>query len=735
LSELARFFDSLYGTETGYAHLVTFGEDDSPSSQRAFEWPKDRSFMLKYAKIRGDEDLYTGTSLSSTEDRSSETATVTHAVYSDGDTCPPEALRLPPILTLVTSPGRYHYWWFLDEAVSAQEASDASRRIAYAHREQGMDLGFARAKLLRVPGTTNTKYDEPFAIESTWTDDVYTLDTINDVYGDIDIAPQVEISKTVPKPVPEDRLRELEDQLDNAGLSHLYLERPQDGQSWSERLFRLELDLFRLGMTPQEVFSVALESAPNKYNPDNAGARTQSGVRIPKRNDPAGVLWRDVQKAYGEFLAEENVPVEVRDTRTFTKANFLSVDERKYVTENPSFIDEYTAWVAKRTDSSETYQRSFAWLLLSTFYGGRGYVRLRWQRVELNLWLLVLGDTTRTRKSTAKSFYLRAVHAYEAQTGEQLDIGSEATPEALVKVLGTRDGEVSVLHKDEVVGMFREFLAKNYMSGAIETFTELYDGNVPVVLRTSKDGGNKNRARTIYNFVGVGIRKLTAETLTKSHFESGYLARMLWSVADPTPRQVGSEDIAFADEHTAADRKAMDSEILEIIKPFLQNEKKFNREFPTSIGFDKAAQTRYNKWAEEGMSLAERYGDDDILVPSFGRLEVSIIKASALLAMHDGVDKVTLKHLLPALAQSELWFNDMARMAAEVSSSEFERRCNDIEGFIASGADQKRLDSAVRKRFAKYKPAEYDEIIRALQAQGRVRHPSGENGRQSWEAL
>src|SRR5688572_13395871 len=125
MTDYARFFDSLYGTETGYAILVTWGDDDTPSSVRAIEWPAKRSFLLKYAATRSDEDLYASTALSSTEERSGDTATTTHAVYADGDTCPPEVLLLPPSLSVVTSPGHWHYWWFLDEPVSAQDASDA----------------------------------------------------------------------------------------------------------------------------------------------------------------------------------------------------------------------------------------------------------------------------------------------------------------------------------------------------------------------------------------------------------------------------------------------------------------------------------------------------------------------------------------------------------------------------------------------------------------------------------
>jgi hypothetical protein len=657
-------------------------------------------------------------------------------VYSDGDTCPPDALRLPPSRVVETSPGHWHYNWDLDEEVTAQHASDASRRIAYAHREQGMDLGFARAKLLRVPGTSNTKYGDPTPVTIEWSDFVYTLDTINDVYADQDLSPQIVTNNDVPdhRGAPRRMMPNWKTSWIQAGLSALYLERPHEGQSWSERLFKPGVGPVPAGLDSRRRSSRLLrESAANKFDPENAGGLTQTGVKIPKRQDPEGYLWRDVQRAENEWNLTKDIRVDKAALTKVIKPDFLAIDERKYVLDHPCFIDEYTAWVGKRTDSAETYQRSLAWLLLSTIYGGRGYIPLRWGRTELNLWLLVLGDTTSTRKSTAKSFYLRAVHAYEDQTGEKLDIGSESTPEALVKTLGERDGRVSVLHKDEVVGMFRDLFLKSYMSGAVETMTELYDGNVPVVLRATKGQGNDKRARTIFNFVGVGIRKGAAEVLTKSHFESGFLARMLWSVADPRPRVEGSEDLEYADEMTAADRAMFDAEIVELLHPFFANIRKFPVSSPQEIRMDEAARNRYNKWAEVGMSVAEQYGDDGILVPSFQRMKTSIVKAASLLAMHDGTTTVTLKHLLPTLAQAELWFADMVRMAAEVSSSDFERKCDDLEGFIKAGKDSKQLEANVRRRFGKYKPNEFDEIVRALQMQGRVRRDL--NDRQKLEAL
>ena len=737
MTDYGKFYDSIYGNSHGHAVLVTKDSDDNPSSERWFMWPEDRDFMARYSEIRNEEDLYAAVSLFDSQVRSAETATVTRVVHADADTCPPEKFRLRPSIEVQTSEDHWHAWWIVDEEVSALAASEAAHRISNAHREDGCDRGWPRAKLLRVPGTSNTKYETPQPVVAVYTGEIYTLDTINDVYGDISLTTEIVVNDEVPADLPKARMLELEDELDTAGLSNLYLQRPQEGESWSERQYKLELELFRLGWDMQEVFCIARESSTNKYNPEkSAGARTQTGVAIPKRQDPDGVLWREVQRAFAEYELTKDIEVEksVSVAKTFTRPQFLTADERRYVKENPSFVDEYVAFIAERSDAAETYQRSLAFLLLSTIYGGRGYVPLKWSpHTELNLWMLILGDTTTTRKSTSKNFLLRAIHLYESQTGEKLDIGSEATPEALVRALGERDGLVSVLHKDEVVGMFKDFLTKGYMSGALETYTELYDGNVPVVLRATKDSGNKHRAKTVFNFTGVGIREGVAEILTKNHFQSGYLARMLWSVADPQPRKPGSDDIEYADELTEAEAKQFDAEMSHLIAPFLKRQRQFTLANPKPMRMDKATLKRCNKWIEEGHTLAEQAGDNNILIPSFKRMVDSVLKASALLAMHDGSEVVTMKHLLHTLAQAELWFNDMVRMSVEVASSEFERRCNDIESFVASGKDKKHLESTVRKKFARYKPAEFDEIVRALQQQGRIRRDP--NNRSAMEAL
>jgi len=733
--EIEGFFSQIYGKSSGYVAIVTKGESGAIDSQRWFHMPEQMSFMSKYVAVRADEDVYCSVGLFGTEERSKDDpAAVANAIYADADTCHPDNFRVPPSIVVQTSTGHWHAWWLLDEEVPAKDAAAGSHRVYKAHAAQGCDAGWPIAKLLRVPGTANTKRAVTEPVTVTYNDIVYTLDTINDVYGDIDINPVVALNKDVPAPLSGDAFAELEQVVANNGLTGLYLNVPAEGESWSERMYRLELDLFRAGLNAVEVFTLAREAACNKYNPINAGQLTQTGLAIPKRSNPDLVLWQEIQKAAAEYEQSESAeidtaPVSVKQASQTVSNEFLTVDERRFCHDNPTFVDQYVKWVASRTDSAEVYQHSMAYMLLACIFGGAGYLPLAWGNTELNLWVLILGDTTRTRKSTAKSILMEILHAYETQTGIKIDVGSDATSEALHVELGKRDGAASLQHKDEINGWFGSLYSKQYMSGVLEALTELYDGHVPVVLRTGKDSGNKKRSRTAFNFVGVGIRKRTAEILTRNHFESGFLARMLWAVADPPPRQKGSEDLFFQ-EGTRTNHYAA---VLEIVEELMTRAAMWSTERPSPITMDAAALKRYNQWAEDGMQRAERFDDGEAVVPAFQRMKTSVAKAAALLAMYDQTDTITLRHLLPAIRQSELWFRDMLRMAGEVSASEFERRLDEVEGFIAAGEDKMKPEVAIRKKFPRHKPRDWQEIFEALQGSGRIRKVRDKRG--YWEAL
>lgn len=706
------FFDLIYKDLVGYVSIVTRGEDGQLTDEKWFSLPAERTRMERYVERRNDEDVYNSVNVFMAKSRSKlDTGAVSRVVYADADTCHPDNFRMPPTIVVKTSPERYHCYWVLDETVPAEKAAEASQRIYLAHQDQGCDAGWAVSKLLRVPDTTNLKRDTPHKISAEfYPDNIYTLDTFEAVYSDVTPKTFTVVSANLPEPLTPDEMYKLETDVEGAGLGSLYYERPSEEQSWYELLFRLELDLFREGMTAREVFWIADNAACNKYARDNRSKED---------------LWKDVQKAYSEFLDDEYVEAPKSDNVEQVRKDFITLEERKLIKDNPCFVDEYMAWVTPKTDAAHVYHRSLAYMLLSQVFGGRARLKYRFDLMNLNLWVAIAGDTTLTRKSTAKRLMLQMLRAYETQSAfpVPLDIGSDATAEGVTGALGEekRDGMPALLMIDEFHGWLHGTVVKNHMANALERFTDLYDGHVPVVLRATKGAGNLRRNDTSFSLLGVGIRESYARTLTKEHFASGFLARMLWAVADTPPYNPSMGEIPWVVEEAEELKATADPERDRMVKRLVKAGNKFPWNKERLVKFSKEAMQRLDVWAEPLARETYHSENSEILLPAVERMKFSIMKSAALLALSDQRDVISVTDVLHALAQGELWYRDLLRMASEISSSDYESKLDEVEKFIATGSGGSRKDAAVRRQFARYRASEYDDLINSLKKQGRIR--------------
>lgn len=825
------FFDLVYGNQPGWVSIVVHDEDGNPNIQRWFHLPEERERMESYVEARADEDVFNSMSIFSDKERTTrDEDAVAHAIGVDADTCHPDNFRVPPTIRVKTGENRWHCWWVLDEVVPALEAALVAKRIAACHESQGCDRPFTHnaAKILRVPGTGNSKHSEGeymWEVEAEYGSDIYTLDTLNAVYEDIPIGAMAAKQEAVMSAAEFDEGVFSEDDLDRLGEyarvawenDLTALETGMVEGSWHTTGYKIACNMFRnanvswspytraqvmdavtaaakvdspssqkeldrifsdaikeVGSDSLAMPSWALEMIPDRppeairgkaftelegrlkdlnlgadyvkglKDTETATARTLSlsralfagglnarevyslmlkaSANTHKNKRSAASVWADVQHAMDD-------PEQANAEVSLDQLSFLEPHEREYLGENPSFLDEYVAWVASKTDAPETFARSLAWMLLSAVYAGKGKLCFAYGDTPLNLWLMMVGETT-TRKSTAKSLFLKAVHRFEAVTGEKVDVGSDSTAEAIVQVLGKRDGKTSLLHTDEVQGFFRNIYLKNYASGVLEVFTELYDGAVRVSLRATQGSGNATRAKTQFLLLGVGIRSEVAEILTKRNFESGFLARALWSVGEPT--RAALEADAFVFRNPDESRLREDEVFDELTEALIDRWTDIDE--PVMMVADTATTRRMNSWVRDLRQMASQMGGEHTLVAVSQRLSESVMKAAALLALHEGSDTVTIRHALFALRQAELWVKDMLLMLQEVSSSEFERRLAEVEHYIASGKNEGRTDTECRKHFAKYRPQEYDEIIRSLTGAGRIRKRPNDD-RKRWEVL
>lgn len=725
----AEFFSAVYGTTPGHISLNSISDEGLLDIERWLTLPKETTFAVRYSELRENEDLYFSTCKFSEERRSKEDPFATSwIVWADADTCEPSNFRVPPSIVVQTSPGRWHVLWVLTEEVSAAQAEEASQRISIAHKDQGCDRGFTRTKLLRVPNTTNTKGGRNSAVTATDSGVRYPLAQITDAYADIDTEFRAENLGEVPTPVSADDLMDLELLLDSAHLGDLYTRKPGPGQSWSERAFKLQLECFRLGMTPQQVFSVARVAACNKYSPAAAGELTETGVPIPKRRDPDSVVWAEVQKAYSQFLQEEETANSGEDVSHVGSAeSFLTIEERKFVEDNPCWVDNYARWAMTRSpDGVPDYHRSLGYLILSMSLADRVFVPLSYGLSYPNLWTTIAGLSTLDRKTTAMNFATKVIHHIENFSGETIDIGSDTTAEALVQILGKRDREASLLATDEVYGFFYELYNKNYRAGTIETFTKIYGGDVPVVLRTTKDSGNKTRARTAFGFLGVGVKSRIAQVLRRDSFEGGFLLRMTWTVSDDRRYKRGDSDIALRTEDADG---GYDSDVIELAQQVWERRERYSRNDPKAFALTQEALDRLNLFAHD-LHVAASSAQDQVLDSGMDRLRDSVLKCAVLLAAYDDLPEVDLACVLKAIQQGEVWYKGLVEMLNAVSTSAFGHVQDTVLGFIVAAKDHEVAESAIYSKF-KFKPSEFNEVILALQKSGKIRRMEGSR----WRAL
>ena len=718
--KIREFIETIFGAGSGYATIVTKDSNGQPTVQKFFSYPDELEEMVAYAQANESRDVYFSPILFHEQRRIREHAKTVHCVYADADTCHPDNFRMPPTVSVQTSEGRWHSYWLLESEGDPTRVANLAKKIAYAHKDEGCDVsGWNPTKLLRIPNTKNTKYESEDVFVFDVSGLVYSISDLESTYEDVTVTsvPEAVASTEAPQELPEviDVLGKIPS---NENIMNLYTEKPPVGADWSKRLWKLELELFRAGLTANEVFVVAKQAKCNKYH----------SPEREKRADADGDLWREVQRAEQSFNVPDG-PLEAIDdfnTEESREIDFLTQEERGIVKSTPTFIDKYIEWTRKKTDGAVEFQIASAFTLLSCAFSDTGHGTPKYGKLGLNLWFMVLGETTLSRKSTSRQLMLRMLRAYEKYVGYQIDIGSNVTAEGLVKHLAGRDGLTSLFHRDEVQGMFKEFMTKTYMANAADQFTELYDGQVPVVIRSTGGASasksvQTDRAETNFIMYLMGITSKVSEILTVDYFRSGFLARFMYVIADSPEKTYEKEAIEQAPEDEVV--SLQDFEMEELVKSLYDSKMYWDKKgapFPRPVRMTDEALERFNKFKWDMGVFAEGHANEESIEPSRQRLALSIWKVAILLAMYEKSDVVELRHILVAIHYAEGWFANLVRMAQSISESEWQRELDELETFVANKGGKARFDEVFR-RFGSKRKREFDEMIESLRSQGRLR--------------
>lgn len=614
------FFEYLFGESEGYLCIATSHKVRAKFKQFYYEWPKQAPELATFLDLKTkDHNVWFCVNLLSVSERLKINCLPGGLVWADLDYVDPTKINPPPSCILESSPKRYQAFWRLENDVPPDVAESFSKKIAYS---TGADRsGWPLGKLLRVPHTRNFKYENPPEVSVT-----SALETR------VPVAVFDELPETTPENVPEgweaiDAEMPDSEHLPNVqnilyayrgelskteAFINLFSSEPPENTDWSALLWRFINVCFEAGMDKEEVFALAIEAKCNKYARDNR---------------PLSHLWKEVVKA----SANHSKIALVKDTLYSELKMPRIIDEDGF--EEDSFVVDYKKWGVAATDAPEQYHELACFVALSSLVSSGLRLELDWGELVPNLWGLILGESTLTRKTTVMKMAVELIRDLD----EEIVLATDGSAEGLLTGLADRPARVSMFYKDEVSGFFDSINRKDYLAGMPETLTQLYD--VPPFMQRLLRKETITITKPYFIFFGGGIRDKVYSLIDEEYILSGFLPRFLVVSGENDLSRVRRTGPPGADT-TNFKRK--------VASTFGELKVNYNIQAPVEIGTGGQSMMMPVRVDAKLTDKAwEYYGDLEMLLvtkatesavpmvalPTFQRLAFSMLKMSLLIAI------------------------------------------------------------------------------------------------------
>lgn len=690
------FLQFLFDGQEGFLCIVTIDrakpkDDRTRLVQNFYRFPQDLDSALTYIdKSYLRKDVYFCVHLLGEERRQKQDAVAPQALWADVDECPVDELLKTPTMLIESSPDRFQAFWKLDQPMKPLEVEEVNKRMAYHHAPHGMDKGgYDLTQLLRVPYTQNHKYmpPQPVRLVSVETARSYSLKEFKEVYPAIDAknaGDKIPFPDSLPEMDGESVISIYQAQL-NPRAIRFFEEEPEEGK-WSEALWQLELSLIESGVPLDEAFLVVRDAACNKFARDGR---------------PESELWTDLVRAHYEVEAKHSpVPVTERPDYSVSPivkfSPLLSDEERERISKRKTLVEDYIEWATSVTDAASQYHQAGVFIALSTLLAGLVTLPTSFATIRPNLWFMILGDTTLTRKSTAMDMAVDLL----VEINPSALLATDGSIEGLLTALSTRPGRPSLFLRDEFTGLLEMIAKRDYFAGMLEMFTKLYDGRYQKrVLRKAQD--SIEIERPIFNIFAGGIKDKTFDLLEEKHITSGFVPRFVFVIAETDLtriKPVGPPTTGGIVERTKMIKK------FRKVRDFFANagvevdtdEHTITLPKTWEAELTPEAWRRYNVIAQKMEQEAIDSSFEGLLTPCMSRLGVTALKIALLIAATESVGKTELiieeEDILHAFFYIEQWRENTLQIIEGTSSGPQERRLMSVLNYIRDHPGISRAD-------------------------------------------
>lgn len=417
-----------------------------------------------------------------------------------------------------------------------------------------------------------------------------------------------------------------------------------------------------------------------------------------------------------------------------------------------TFIDRYSEWANTLTDAPIQYHRATGVSILSTVMTPYISLPTSFGIIVPNIWIMVLAGTTMTRKSTSLDIARRLMD----DVLEDYMLATDGSPEGLLTEMSYRDGKISVFHRDEVTGFMEAAAGRDYMSGLLQSFTRLYDGQPETrILRREKIEIKK----PYLLFMAGGIKSQMEEIVSMEHIRSGFLPRFIFVTGSTTRDQV--RPIDFPDDDFPVDDGNFETARDKILNELWGIHQHYSN--PPDDGGDSNAvikiagitkvkapvqthkrmrvtpefKVRVRQLNDDAMELGERSSEPELYTPLYQRLANSVIKVSMLLAGAEFRDTITVTDLQKAISLSQEWIDTVTGFASSIEQrpemDRWEKKADKIVSWVKSQDPTPITQTQIMQKF-RLRKRDIGDIEATLMARGAIEitpfpHPQNMSGK------
>lgn len=470
-------------------------------------------------------------------------------------------------------------------------------------------------------------------------------------------------------PIRLDATEEIDQLPHSSVIERLFWESKKVGEV--KELIR---ELRSQGATEQQAYSISWAS---------------NAMKLMRERDPngSGTTWGWVVDAYStpskpEAPAlEEIVPVVVDRPRR-DRPELLTEDERAIVRDFPNFIDRYIETArAQFAEPNLPLAYLNAWLALSAGVGDRARLFMEGDNVPLSLWGLLVGESA-SGKGDMKSTYKATAGRMRRGGFGEINLGGDASAEALNKALVERNGSVALFFKDEAASLLRGFKdPRNFLSKMHTLALDLYDGEGSAALRVSMDSDEVGAEfQVTFNMWFQTTWASASSILDNEDIETGFVGRLLIAIGDPPKITRESLSMKMASEFQVSlgGIHPMTAALADGVKTRFSPDQK-NK----AIRWSQEVDSRFVDSREAALRSISGHAQEQYLRGVILRVTQNMFKAAALLALSEGRLEIEMTDLLLALKSGEYWLRDCMRLVEAIGSSEMRKQLDALVRYIA----------------------------------------------------